>query len=68
MDPETSKYLIFVNENFKRGREDLLVRIQRSTRGSSANNTNNPTLTLLDQDSEVKMLKQKVAFLEEQIK
>jgi hypothetical protein len=68
MDPETAQYLTFVNDNFKRGREDLLVRIQRSTRGAAAMNNHANTAVTTDQDSEVQRLKQKVESLEEQMR
>jgi hypothetical protein len=63
MDPETAKHIIFMNENFKRGREDLLVHIHRSTRGTMTHHA-----TKKDQDTEIKRLRQKVDLLEEQIK
>jgi hypothetical protein len=68
MDPETAQYLTFMNDNFKRGREDLLVRIQRSTRGAAAMNNHANTAVTTDQDSEVQRLKQKVESLEEQMR
>lgn len=59
-DKETSKHVTFLNENFKRGREDLLCRIQRSTKGgaSAANQ---------EQQQEIRNLKDKVEMLEGQV-
>jgi hypothetical protein len=56
-DAGTSKHVTFYNENFKRGRCDLLKKIQRSTRGGGTN-------TGLDQSREVHILKEQVATLE----
>ena len=36
-DANTAKHVTFYNENFKRGRHDLLKKIQRSTRGGGSN-------------------------------
>ncbi|KAL3924946.1 MAG: hypothetical protein SGILL_000736 [Bacillariaceae sp.] len=59
-DANTAKHVTFFNENFKRGRCDLLKKIQRSTRGGG--NASN-----LDQAKEVAELKEKVANLENTI-
>lgn len=59
-DEGTAKHVTFFNENFKRGRCDLLKNIQRSTRGGGANNGS-------DQSREVQNLKDKVYSLEQQI-
>ncbi len=57
-DKESSKYVRFYNEKFKRGRKDLLSQIHRSTRNS--NNANN-------QSQEIKTLKERVSVLESQL-
>jgi hypothetical protein len=59
-DVSTSKYVTFFNENFKRGRCDLLKKIQRSTRGTGA-------ATPLDQSREILLLRDQVSNLEQQI-
>jgi hypothetical protein len=56
-DANTAKHVTFFNENFKRGRCDLLKKIQRSTRGGG----NNPGQ---DQQREIQTLREKVATLE----
>jgi hypothetical protein len=60
-DAGTSKHVTFFNENFKRGRCDLLKKIQRSTRGGGIN------ISPTDQNKEVMMLKEQVAKLEEKV-
>ncbi|KAL3906122.1 MAG: hypothetical protein SGILL_009400 [Bacillariaceae sp.] len=60
-DANTAKHVTFFNENFKRGRCDLLKKIQRSTRGGG-------TGSGLDQAKEVQDLKEKVGNLEQTIK
>ena len=59
-DVSTSKYVTFFNENFKRGRCDLLKKIQRSTRGGG-------TTTPMDQSREISLLRDQVSNLEQQI-
>ena len=59
-DANTAKHVTFYNENFKRGRHDLLKKIQRSTRGGGSN-------TGLDQQREIQQLKEKVTNLEKTI-
>jgi hypothetical protein len=59
-DVSTSKYVTFFNENFKRGRCDLLKKIQRSTRGGG-------TTTPMDQSREILLLRDQVSNLEQQI-
>jgi hypothetical protein len=59
-DEGTAKHVTFYNENFKRGRCDLLKKIQRSTRGGG----NNPAQ---DQSREVLTLQDKVGELESTI-
>lgn len=59
-DANTAKHVTFYNENFKRGRCDLLKKIQRSTRGGG--NT-----TGQDQQKEVQLLREKVDTLEQTI-
>jgi hypothetical protein len=59
-DAGSAKHVTFHNENFKRGRCDLLKRIQRSTRGGSF-------LSGQDQSREIQDLKNQVNALEEQI-
>jgi hypothetical protein len=59
-DEGTAKHVTFYNENFKRGRCDLLKKIQRSTRGGG----NNPAQ---DQSREVLTLQDKVTELENTI-
>jgi hypothetical protein len=59
-DISTSKYVTFFNENFKRGRCDLLKKIQRSTRGGG-------TTTPMDQSRELVLLRDQVSNLEQQI-
>lgn len=59
-DANTAKHVTFYNENFKRGRCDLLKKIQRSTRGGG------PT-TGPDHGKEIELLKEKVSTLEKTI-
>jgi hypothetical protein len=59
-DEGTAKHVTFYNENFKRGRCDLLKKIQRSTRGGG----NSPAQ---DQTREVLTLQDKVSELESTI-
>mmetsp|Transcript_8701 Transcript_8701/g.13885 ORF Transcript_8701/g.13885 Transcript_8701/m.13885 type:complete len:465 (-) Transcript_8701:361-1755(-) len=59
-DANTAKHVTFFNENFKRGRCDLLKKIQRSTRGGG-NSTGQ------DQQKELQDLKDKVANLEQTV-
>jgi len=56
-DANTARHVTFFNENFKRGRGDLLKKIQRSTRGGG----NTPGQ---DQQREIQTLKEKVTGLE----
>jgi HSF-type DNA-binding len=56
-DANTAKHVTFFNENFKRGRCDLLKKIQRSTRGGGTGSGN-------DQVKELQDLRDKVASLE----
>jgi peptidoglycan hydrolase CwlO-like protein len=56
-DSNTAKHVTFYNENFKRGRCDLLKKIQRSTRGGGNN-------AVQDQQREVQNLKDQVTTLE----
>jgi hypothetical protein len=59
-DANTAKHVTFYNENFKRGRCDLLKKIQRSTRGGG--NSGPP-----DQSREVQVLKETIDSLEQKI-
>jgi len=59
-DANTAKHVTFYNENFKRGRHDLLKKIQRSTRGGGSNAGQ-------DAQREIQQLKEKVANLEKTI-
>jgi TolA-binding protein len=59
-DANTAKHVTFYNENFKRGRCDLLKKIQRSTRSGGAAGGH-------DQSKEVQQLKDKVSELEDTI-
>lgn len=59
-DANTAKHVTFYNENFKRGRCDLLKKIQRSTRGGGGTPGQ-------DQAREVQILKEKVSSLEKTI-
>jgi len=59
-DANTAKHVTFYNENFKRGRCDLLKKIQRSTRGGGNNNSQ-------DQQRDIQQLKEKVTNLEKTI-
>jgi len=59
-DANTAKHVTFFNENFKRGRCDLLKKIQRSTRGGGSTPGQ-------DQQREIQGLKDKVASLENTI-
>jgi hypothetical protein len=59
-DANTAKHVTFYNENFKRGRCDLLKKIQRSTRGGGTNPGQ-------DQQREVQLLKDKIDNLEQTI-
>jgi hypothetical protein len=61
-DAGTAKHVTFYNENFKKGRCDLLKKIQRSTRGGGAAST-----TPGDQSREIFALREQVANLEQQI-
>ena len=56
-DANTAKHVTFYNENFKRGRHDLLKKIQRSTRGGGSNNSQ-------DTQREIQQLKDKVSTME----
>lgn len=59
-DAGTAKHVTFYNENFKRGRHDLLKKIQRSTRGGGSNAGQ-------DAQREIQQLKEKVTNLEKTI-
>lgn len=59
-DAGTAKHVTFYNENFKRGRCDLLKKIQRSTRGGNATPGQ-------DHSKEIQNLKEQVSTLEQQI-
>jgi hypothetical protein len=59
-DAHTAKHVTFFNENFKRGRCDLLKKIQRSTRGGGGTPGQ-------DQQREVQDLKVKISSLENTI-
>ena len=59
-DANTAKHVTFFNENFKRGRCDLLKKIQRSTRGGGSTPGQ-------DQQREVEVLRNKISSLEETI-
>ncbi|VEU36691.1 unnamed protein product [Pseudo-nitzschia multistriata] len=59
-DANTAKHVTFYNENFKRGRHDLLKKIQRSTRGGG-------NISGQDVQREIQQLKEKVASLEKTI-
>lgn len=59
-DVNTAKHVTFFNENFKRGRCDLLKKIQRSTRGGGNTGTQ-------DQSKEVQALKETISELEQKI-
>jgi HSF-type DNA-binding len=59
-DAGTAKHVTFYNENFKRGRCDLLKKIQRSTRGGG-------TAAPGDQSREVVFLREQVSNLELQV-
>jgi len=59
-DANTAKHVTFYNENFKRGRHDLLKKIQRSTRGGGGNGGQ-------DLQREIQQLKDKVTNLEKTI-
>lgn len=56
-DAGTAKHVTFYNENFKRGRCDLLKKIQRSTRG-------NGTGPGQDHSRDIQMLREQVSMLE----
>jgi len=59
-DAGTAKHVTFFNENFKRGRCDLLKKIQRSTRGTGAG-------TGQDQAREIQNLRDQVSTLEAKV-
>jgi len=59
-DAGTAKHVTFFNENFKRGRCDLLKKIQRSTRGGGGNSGQ-------DQQREVQNLREQVSTLEQKL-
>jgi hypothetical protein len=58
-DAGTAKHVTFFNENFKRGRCDLLKNIQRSTRGG--------TTTTQDHQREIQILRDEVTALEQKL-
>ena len=60
LDELTAKYVTFYNENFKRGRCDLLKKIQRSTRGGGNTGAQ-------DQAKEVASLQEQVSVLEQKL-
>lgn len=60
-DKSTAKHVTFYNDKFKRGRQDLLKDIQRSTRGGGNN------ASLADQAKEIDSLRATVAELERRI-
>lgn len=57
-DPKTAEYAIYHNENFKRGRTDLLLKIERSTKNKTTTNKS---------DEEVNTLKEKVSSLSDEV-
>lgn len=59
-DAETAKHVTFFNENFKRGRCELLKKIQRSTRGGGSTNPQ-------DQSREIQLLRDQISNLEMKI-
>jgi HSF-type DNA-binding len=59
-DAGTAKHVTFYNENFKRGRCDLLKKIQRSTRGGG-------TGTGQDQSQQIQDLRMQVSALEDKM-
>mmetsp|Transcript_3818 Transcript_3818/g.5587 ORF Transcript_3818/g.5587 Transcript_3818/m.5587 type:complete len:169 (-) Transcript_3818:450-956(-) len=59
---DTAKHVTFYNEKFKRGRCDLLVEIQRTTRGGGSTHSSNE-----DQARHIQELKQQVSTLETKI-
>ena len=59
-DEITAKHVTFYNENFKRGRCDLLKKIQRSTRGGGSTNA-------ADQAKEISALRDQVSTLEQKL-
>lgn len=59
-DAGTAKHVTFYNENFKRGRCDLLKQIQRSTRGGTSASGGDPV-------KEVQSLREHVSNLEQKI-
>jgi len=59
-DEITAKHVTFHNENFKRGRCDLLKKIQRSTRGGGDKNGQ-------DHAKEIAMLRDQVSTLEQKL-
>lgn len=59
-DANTAKHVTFFNENFKRGRCDLLKKIQRSTRGGGG-------APGQDQSREVQNLRDQISSLEQTI-
>jgi hypothetical protein len=59
-DAGTAKHVTFYNENFKRGRCDLLKKIQRSTRGGGTSSSG-------DHAKEIQELRNQVSTLEETI-
>jgi len=59
-DAHTAKHVTFFNENFKRGRCDLLKNIQRSTRGGGA-------LSTQDHGRDIQNLREQVVTLEQKV-
>jgi len=59
-DANAAKHVTFFNENFKRGRCDLLKKIQRSTRGTG-------TGAGQDHSRDIQMLREQVSSLEQRL-
>ena len=65
-DAGTAKHVTFYNENFKRGRCDLLKMIQRSTRGGTAATGGDPAKELQNLREYVSNLEQKITDMNDE--
>lgn len=65
-DANTAKHVTFFNENFKRGRCDLLKKIQRSTRGGGTGSSTDQAKELFDLKEKVSNLEATIAEMQTQ--
>jgi hypothetical protein len=66
-DAGTAKHVTFYNEFFKRGRCDLLIKIQRSTRGGSSTSPHEYQKEINDLRNQVSNLEQKLSDMGTQV-